>query len=500
MTMAPRFDRGSGRRVRLNGRGHGDVDPSGPAATEARLRDELRQARERLALLDEAGLRIGTTLDCDRTCAELADFLVPLLAEVAVVELLPAESVRGRTLSAPGVQRLRRTAVACTPEQPEQPAVGRDRKYEPESAVVHCLLSGEPVLRQPLPTEGLHPPSPGTPPPAPVGGGGSPEGRTVLTVPLCAREQVLGVLTLERTGDAGFTEHEMAMAWDVARRAAPDIDSALRYARSQGVTLELQRALLTEPGSPHPSLELASRYLPSGSSAVVGGDWFETVRLSYGRTLLVIGDVMGHGVEAAVDMSNYRAMLRYVAGTDLPPHRILRQVDDLIAQGGTVRPATCLLVLVDPTRGRATYAGAGHLPPVLFGADGSVELVEVPTGPPLGTGFGGYESVTRALRPDQVLLLYTDGLVERRGEDIDRSLDRVARLRLPVAGPLDDLLDVVLAGLVPQSAEDDIAVVAARVRSRPPGAALTAPPQAPAQLPVQAPAPAPVPVPVPERR
>jgi len=497
VTMAPRFDRGSGRRVRLNGRGHGDVEPTGPTAGDDRLKDELRQARERLALLDDAGLRIGTTLDCDRTCAELADFLVPLLAEVAVVELLPAESVRGRTLAVPGVQRLRRTAVAIGPEQPdrsprrEQPAVGQECKYEPESAVVRCLLSGEPVLRQPLPAEGLHPPSPGTPP---ADHGGPPDGRTVLTVPLCAREQVLGVLTLERTGEAGFTEHEIAMARDVARRAAPDIDSALRYARSQNVTLELQRALLTEPGSPHPSLELASRYLPSGSSAVVGGDWFETVRLSYGRTLLVIGDVMGHGVEAAVDMSNYRAMLRYVAGTDLPPHRILRQVDDLIAQAGTARPATCLLVLVDPTRGRATYAGAGHLPPALFGADGGVELIEVPTGPPLGTGFGGYESVTRELRPDQVLLLYTDGLVERRGEDIDCSLDRVTRLRLPVTGPLDDLLDLVLSGLVPQSAEDDIAVVAARVRSRPPGAALTAAPRA------QNPAPAQGPPPAPERR
>ncbi len=178
-----------------------------------------------------------------------------------------------------------------------------------------------------------------------------------------------------------------------------------------------------------------------------------------------MGDVMGHGVEAAVDMSNYRSTLRYVAVMDLPPHRILRQLDALIADQANARPATCVLALADPARARWTFASAGHLPPALLTAEASA-LVDVPTGPPLGTGVGGYEQTTVELRADHALLLYTDGLVERRGEDIDVSLARLSELRPPVDGPLDAMLDGALAALAPHAAEDDIALLAARVHHR----------------------------------
>lgn len=295
--------------------------------------------------------------------------------------------------------------------------------------------------------------------------------RSLLVVPLTARGHLVGLLTLARTAASpGFTPDEAVLIGDLAGRAAADIDNARRYTRSQGIALELQRALLSEPGSPHQNLELASRYLPSGTSSVVGGDWYETVRLPFGRTLLVMGDVMGHGVEAAVDMSTYRSTLRDVAGMDLPPHRILRQLDTVIAANESARPATCLLALADPGRGRWTLSSAGHLPPALIAPDRPNELLRIPTGPPLGTGLGGYEQATRELLPGQTLLLYTDGLVERRGEDIDASLDRLAGLRLPAAGELDDLIDAVLHALGPSTAgpaEDDIAVLAARPRARP---------------------------------
>ncbi|MFD0327776.1 PP2C family protein-serine/threonine phosphatase [Streptacidiphilus monticola] len=174
---------------------------------------------------------------------------------------------------------------------------------------------------------------------------------------------------------------------------------------------------------------------------------------------------MGHGVEAAVDMSAYRSMLRYVAATDLPPHRILLQVDALTAENEATRPATCLLALVDPGRARCTFASAGHLPPALFGvAEGTTELLDVPTGPPLGTGLGAYESAVHPLTPGQVLLMCTDGLVERRGEDIDASLARLTELRPDPSAPLDALLDLVLRQVAPETAEDDIAVLAARVK------------------------------------
>jgi serine phosphatase RsbU (regulator of sigma subunit) len=172
---------------------------------------------------------------------------------------------------------------------------------------------------------------------------------------------------------------------------------------------------------------------------------------------------MGHGVEASVDMSQYRSMLRFVASADLPPHRILRRLDTLISETESGRPATCLLALIDPTRGRCSYASAGHLPPAILRSDGATEIIGLPVGPPLGTGHGGYELLSRPYTPGDVLLMYTDGLLERRGEDIDVSLARLAALRLSTDGDIGPLVDNVLALLVTEEAEDDIAVLAARI-------------------------------------
>ncbi|MGI3198011.1 PP2C family protein-serine/threonine phosphatase [Streptomyces sp. GLT-R25] len=254
------------------------------------------------------------------------------------------------------------------------------------------------------------------------------------------------------------------MAQDLVGRAAIGLDNARRYAREHGIAVELQRALLTEGLCPRPGIEVATRYLPAGDSALVGGDWYDVIPMSRRRTLLAMGDVMGHGVEAAVAMSHYRAMLRVVADDDLPPHAMLERLDELITRSGTDRPATCLLVLADPESGECLYTSAGHLPPAILDADGRVGLFPVPVGPPLGTGFGGYEMVTGCCAPDRTLLLYTDGLVERREQDVDEWLGRLTRQRLPSDGSLEDQLAVLLAGLVPGgTAEDDVAVMAARL-------------------------------------
>ncbi|MEV8097244.1 SpoIIE family protein phosphatase [Kitasatospora sp. NPDC085879] len=459
------------RRLVIGGRTAGLVVAAlGPAeepppAAGPDLPHELEQARTRLAVLDAAAGRVGTTLDVDTTCLELADFAVPAMADLATVELLPPEAV-DRGVPA-GTLRLHRAALVCTPALRPLLAplarAGETVRHPEGSAVARSLRTGAPVAA-PV-REGAWPGAAEEAGPAAYRAAGL---DSVLVVPLTARGRTLGVLSLARAGESArdFTEDDTVLVGDLAGRTAVGIDNARRYTRSQGIALQLQRALLAEPGNPHPNLELASRYLPSGTSSVVGGDWYETVRLPFGRTLLVMGDVMGHGVEAAVDMSTYRSMLRDVAGMDLPPHRILRQLDALISENESSRPATCLLALADPGRNRWTFSSAGHLPPALVLADRPTDLVAVPTGPPLGTGFGGYEQQARELLPDQVLLLYTDGLVERRGEDIDASLARLAALRLPAAGDLDDLLDSVLHALTPEAAEDDIAVLAARVRKR----------------------------------
>ncbi|MEY9967810.1 PAS domain S-box-containing protein [Streptacidiphilus sp. MAP12-16] len=461
-----RWWHGTYHRLEIDGRAVGIVGIVLEVTDSRQQQHDLEHARARLALLADAASRIGTTLDIERTCAELANFVVPPLGDLATVEVLPIDEAEAITKAGP--LRLHRTALACVPELRSrlgalEPA-GEYVRYQPGSTVARCLETREPILRQLPAGDEADPSAPDSVQDAALRAMGI---HSTLVVPLAARGQVIGVVSLARARDAPrFTGDEATIAHELAGRAAISIDNARRYARSQGVALELQRALLAEPGNPHPNIELASRYLPSGTSAVVGGDWYETVRLAYGRTLLVMGDVMGHGVEAAVDMSNYRSMLRYVASTDLPPHRILRQLDALISQSDSGRPATCMLALADPARGRCTFSSAGHLPPALFAADSATELLEVPTGPPLGTGVGGYESVSADFRPGQVLLLYTDGLVERRGEDIDVSLARLAELRLPVTGDLDALLDTVLRRLVPQAAEDDVALLAARLRPR----------------------------------
>ncbi|MFB7827513.1 PP2C family protein-serine/threonine phosphatase [Streptomyces hydrogenans] len=301
--------------------------------------------------------------------------------------------------------------------------------------------------------------------PAPAGPGAA----QTLTVPLAVdRERPLGTVTLARTAPP-YTDDDLTVLRQAARLAARHIRHARRLAATEDTALHLQRALVAEPGRPHPNLEIAGRYLPAGPRTLVGGDWFETVRLHFGRSLLVVGDVMGHGLDAAVDMNAYRSALREVAATDLPPHRVLRHLDAVVAQDGARRPATCLLVRVDPGRGTATFASAGHLPPAVFGADGSAELVDLPVGPPLGTGVGGYDPATRPLAEGDTLLLFTDGLVERRGEGIDVSLARLAGLRLPPDPGPERVVDEVLDRLDAHHAEDDVAVLAARVRGRPAG-------------------------------
>ena len=445
------------------GTGHGGTEavrasaPHGAHGLRAMLAD-----RERLVLLDEAAECIGTSLDLGTTCAELARFAVARFADLASVEIMPAEAIATGLSVGSGPLRMRRMAVEARSGLPG-PGVRAPRaewvRHRPGCPTVRCLEDGDAFL-------GRHR-SAGP-------GDQSAEGWScevgddaarLLVLPLKARGQVIGVLSLLRTAHSTPFDDDTTMVQAIADRAARSVDNARRHALTQDLTMQLQRALLAEPGSPHANLELASRYLPCGTSAMVGGDWFETIRLSFGRTLLVIGDVMGHGVEAAVDMSAYRTLLRYVAATDLPPHRILRQLDHLTAENDATRPATCLLALVEPARRRVTLAGAGHLPPTLFSPDGPAKLLAVPTGPPLGTGFGEYQAVVHPMDPEEVLLLYTDGLVERRTEDIEASLARLTRLRPPRRGAsLEDLLDHVLATVTPPAPDDDIAVLAARLQ------------------------------------
>ncbi|AUG81173.1 diguanylate cyclase [Kitasatospora sp. MMS16-BH015] len=461
-TLRRRYWHGAYHRLTEGGRTTGLVGIVLEVTASREQQHELEQARNRLTLLDAAATRIGTTLHMDTTCGELADYLVPTLAEIATVEVLPFQDAPEARPATKGHLRLRRAAMAALAELREEVGAfgtpGEYVDYQPGSAVPRCLATGRPVISNVPDDETLRRAAPNA---GRVPGYRALGIHSALVVPLAARGHQIGTVTLTRVaGSPAFTGDDATAAQDLVRRAAISLDNARRYTREHSIALDLQRALLADPGEPHPDLDVAFRYRPAGTSALVGGDWYETAALPDGRTLLAIGDVMGHSLEAAVEMSHYQAMLRVLAGMQLPPEQILEQMDTLLGRAKAARPATCLVVTADPAGGSCRYASAGHLPPAVVHPDGRTALLPVNPGPPLGTGLGGYRSATAELPAHHTLLLYTDGLVERRGEDIDDSLRRLTRLRLPPHAPADQLLDAVLA-LAPAPAEDDIALLAA---------------------------------------
>lgn len=427
--------------------------------------NELERAHGRMAMIHAATLRIGTTLDLERTCRELVDFVVRDLADGASVDLVVEDGPPGPPPG--GVVRLRRAAVSRSPELARRlgrpPVLDEVNEHGAASPVRRVLERGRPLL---TPVPGRRPPGlrgPYADRLAEYRAAGIHSG---LVVPLTTDSRSVGVLAMVRAGSSpAFTVEDGVVAQELAGRASRALERARHYAREHTMALELQRALLSEPTLPHPDLETASRYLPADDSAVVGGDWYDSLALPHGRNLLVIGDVMGHGVEAAVAMSHYRSMLRALAfSSGLPLHEMLHAADRMIAASGFDRVATCLLALGDPATDTISYANAGHLPPLAITSEGHVELVPLPAGPPLGTGLGAYETVTRPGLPGGTLLLYTDGLVERRDEDIDMSLSRLTDLRLPPGGDLDEILDGILAHAATGSVHDDIALLAARAK------------------------------------
>jgi PAS domain S-box-containing protein len=429
--------------------------------------EQLRRVRSYLALLDTAAVSIGTTLDAEATCQQLAEFVVPVMADVAVVELIPRDNGHGRRHSPAGVVRLRRSGVASVPDLADALAQfggqGTDIDYQEDAAVPRCLAAGRPVIVNLADDEQL---GSAAPTPERIAAYRAVGLHSAFVVPLTARGRPLGALSLLRAGDSPpFTEGlDVVVARTLAGRAAVDVDHAYRYTHEHRVARELQRSLLSEPRASHPGIEVASLYLPAGDGALVGGDWFDVIPFKDGRHLKVMGDVMGHGVEAAVAMSHYRSMLRIVAGDGLPPHHILERLDRAVEQSGLDRAATCLVAVVDRREGVCEVASAGHPPPVLIdpGPAGG-RVARLPVGPPLGTGFGGYVTTALPCSPGTVLFMYTDGLVERRGEDLEVSIEQLTRLTVPARGRLDELLEEVVDRFA-ETAEDDIAVLVSRSR------------------------------------
>ncbi|MFI2778515.1 SpoIIE family protein phosphatase [Streptomyces sp. ALB3] len=501
-----RVHSGSGRPVGIAGLAT-DVTQRHIAAREA------ASARRNLALLNEASARIGNSLDLETTARELLDVAVPGFCDLASVDLFqglltgeessPASWGRHHQESGSGTAELRRVAHASAVSDAlpgvltgapggddgkshgdtGPPALGSVHRYPFHSPCAVALRTGR-VEDVPGDERGFV--------------------HSTLAVPMVAHDIVVGLVQFSRTkGSEPFGERDRALATELAARAAVCMDNARLYRREHERALILQRSLLP-PGDPEAAgLDIACRYLPGNTATEVGGDWFDVIELPGHRTALVVGDVMGRGLRAAVAMGELRTAVRTLALLDLEPAEVLSALDEVArglgtpgggersegfaAGGGAQWPsraahksreadlsevylATCVYAVYDPVTRRCTFANAGHLPPVVAEPGEPALLLDVPPGMPLGVGGEPFEEVEVELREGSLLALYTDGLVESRDHPLDEGLDAFREALTEPSQPLEDVCDHVLTTLDTRHGEDDIALLMARIQGLAPDA------------------------------
>ncbi|GHH94244.1 SpoIIE family protein phosphatase/ATP-binding protein [Streptomyces capillispiralis] len=454
-----------------------DGGPSGAVVT---LRDttELQAlagradvARQRLRLLYDAGLRIGSRLDVVHTSQELADFAVPRFADYVAVDL--AEPVLRGEEPSQGDPELRRVAFRGVRDDIPFLPLGELIRFSPATPQGAGFRSGRPVLEPGMADfGGWHEPDPERARRVVESGIHS-----MITVPLRARGVVLGVASFYRARKPEpFEEDDVALGEELVARAAVSIDNARRYTREHVLAATLQRSLLPRALPEQNALDVAHRYLPAQAGrGGVGGDWFDVIPLPGARVALVVGDVVGHGLHAAATMGRLRTAVHNFSTLDLPPDELLWHMDDLVTridqdesgevETAPVTGATCLYVVYDPSTRWCTLARAGHLQPAVVHPDGRVRFVDVPAGPPLGLGGLPFESAALRLPPGSSLVLYTDGLVEDRHRDIDEGLDLLLRALTGSAGAPEEACDAVLRAMLPERPRDDVALLIARTRA-----------------------------------
>ncbi|MDH6580651.1 SpoIIE family protein phosphatase/ATP-binding protein [Kitasatospora sp. MAP5-34] len=431
------------------------------------LSGKAEVAGRRLALLYEAGVGIGTTLDVKRTAQELASVAVPGFADFVTVDLadpvLQGDEPTGAAIN------LRRTAVhgirddhpfypcgrliAFIPSTPQARGFDSGRsQVVPDLSVAHGWQAQDPEWTGHILDYGVH---------------------TLITTPLKARGIILGVVNFWRSQKPEpFDDEDRSLAEELVARAAVCIDNARRYTREHAMAVTLQRSLLPRALPDHSALEVAHRYLPAQSG--VSGDWFDVIPLPGSRVALVVGDVVGHGLHAAATMGRLRTAVHNFSALDVAPNELLGYLDELVNRidqeetdsgaGTGVTGATCLYAIYDPISRLCTIATAGHPPPALVGPDGSVEFPELPTGPPLGAGGMPYETAQVQLAEGTQIVLYTDGLIEERTRDFDVGMELLRAVLSQLQRQPEENCQAVLDALLPAHPQDDVALLIAKTK------------------------------------
>ncbi|MFE6054674.1 SpoIIE family protein phosphatase [Kitasatospora sp. NPDC056446] len=423
------------------------------------------QAGEQLALLNEVGGKVGTTLDLGFTAHELCQVLVPRVADFACVDLvdglisdseLPAARPDDDTMLRRVALVFNETGGAWDHVLAEGALVSMPRRTPPGMAlqlnqpVLVPVVSADVAVDYAIALGGARL--------APVV-----SGRSMLVVPLSARGTVLGILKLLRLPDrAPFDESDAATLKELAVRAALSLDNARLHRAEARVATTLQRSMIPTRPPQIPGVQIAHRYLPGDPKAQVGGDWFDAIQLPGSRVALVVGDVMGHGLHSAAAMGRFRTAMQTLAALDLPPGQLLRHLDNLAQKLGDDHLATCLYAVYDPINRTCELASAGHVPPVLVHPDGTGELLEIPAGAPIGVGGVPFVAKTIDVSDGSMLVLCTDGLVEVRGGDIGAGLAALCGNLIDPQQSPEQACDEVLRRLHTDDRKDDVALLVAR--------------------------------------
>ncbi|MFI6333849.1 SpoIIE family protein phosphatase [Streptomyces sp. NPDC050535] len=429
---------------------------------------EYVAVRERLEFLNEVSGRIGTSLDLAQTILEVSRAVVPRFTDVAGT-YLREQVVAGEGFDE-GVPDTTTMWHRVALEHTDEPGrwddvvpVGEAMPFPAHTPFFQCMTTGEPVLVpriseqmghmiaaqfekrdiRPLITH-----------------------RSMLVVPLKARNAVLGFMILLRHPErVEFNDMDRVTGAELAARAGLVLDNARMYTYQESVAETLQDSMLPHIAPRMAGCDIATRYLPGTLLGRVGGDWFDSVKLPGSRTALVVGDVMGHGLNSAAMMGQLRTAVQTMAALDLPPAQLLRNLDDLAQRLGDNYLATCLYAVYDPIAGELHLANAGHIPPVVVrAADGHSDLLDLPTGAPIGVGGVPFEAVRVRVEPGDRLVMCTDGLVEVRGEDIGVGLATLCESAAHPAASMDDACDTIIRALNTRGGrKDDVALLMARL-------------------------------------